>query len=94
MSTLPPTGKISADSHACDTVGTFQRPRSDSVPPWNSAPGELCPLSPLVTPLMQLTYSCKNKVGTWLASENADVSLSFRQIPIKIVESGNAAVCF
>ena len=54
----------------------------------------IVPPFPLVTPLMQLTYSCKNKVGTWLASENADVSLSFRQIPIKIVESGNAAVCF
>jgi len=33
------------EKSTCDIVGTFRRPHSDS------APGELCPLAPLVTPL-------------------------------------------
>jgi len=40
------------EESSCGIVGTFRRPRSDSVLHSDPAPGELCPLAPLMTPLL------------------------------------------
>jgi len=49
------------EESTCDIVGTFRGPHSDS------APGELCPLVPLVTPL-NVTFSVYNTAELNLSS--------------------------